>query len=421
MAVSGFGAIFGIESSRKQLKIQCSFCPNLRPTLFVDGTFMNRCATSHSFISQPCSCCLPRLHTLSSSISTMTTDEDPFSCFGIDSETDDDDVENDDRAAAHDEHMERGRRLQMAANVRHATTSLVHLPLFPSPDYEIFHDVNRGQGVRALRPYKCGDEIMREAAAIRVSCHYAAATKAEAEDKLEKNVTAVFDSLPQATQNSVMDMCCCEQHLNKDGAATLIGVYQTNSFQLGDEHSGLFLTVARMNHSCRPNTNHFWRPDLQKTLVFASRDIEIGDEICTTYGPSESMNTEKRRKYLNERFSFECMCEMCCEGNTTGGDDRMVELCLLHEKIAFHAAGDNPEEAILAVNKCLELLKEQGIGGGVFTKPILHYGYQVASTNLRDEVLAKSYLERELVAAKNSEGAGSDRANDIQRILEGMA
>ena len=38
------------------------------------------------------------------------------------------------------------------------------------------------------------------------------------------------------------------------------------------------------------------------------------------------MTTKNRREYLNERFSFECNCEMCREGNVNGGDERMMEI-----------------------------------------------------------------------------------------------
>lgn len=256
---------------------------------------------------------------------------------------------------------------------------------------------------------------------MRVPSRHAASNAAEAEEKFKRSVQSNFETLPSATQKSVMDLSCCDAYTDDYGAATLVGVYQTNSFRLGNEtDSGLFLTVSRINHSCRPNSNHFWRPDLQMTLVFASRDIDVGEEICTTYGPSESMSTVGRQKYLNDRFSFDCMCEMCREGNAMGGDDRMVELNSLYEDISFYAAGGKPEEAIRAVNRCLELLGEQGIGVGAFTKPILHYGYQISLTGLHNETMARSYLERELVAVKSSEGAGSDRAIDIQSILDDM-
>jgi hypothetical protein len=349
--------------------------------------------------------------------------DDPFACFGSsDSENDDEDArvqnENEDERVKHN--VLRGRRLQTAANARRANASLVHLPLF-SNDFEVYEDVNRGKGLRALRSYKCGDEIMREGAAMRVTNVYAASTEAQAKNMFEKAVHSVFDALPEATQACVMNLSCCNQHFTTDGDATLVGMYQTNSFQLGAESdSGLFLTAARMNHSCRPNANHFWRPDLQKTLVFATRDIYAGQEICNTYGPSECMKTQERRKHLNDRFSFECMCEMCCEGNTIGGDDRMAQIKSLHENVSLCAASGKAEEAIQCVDECLKLLKEQGIGSGVFTKPLLHYGYQIALTKLQDNVMARLYLEHELVAVTNSEGHGSDRAVDIERALEEM-
>lgn len=64
----------------------------------------------------------------------------------------------------------------------------------------------------------------------------------------------------------------------------------------GDVQDGaLFLSIACMNHSWCPNVNHICQWDLQKTLVFASRDVVaiVGDELLPTYGPpSQWLNTE---------------------------------------------------------------------------------------------------------------------------------
>jgi hypothetical protein len=38
------------------------------------------------------------------------------------------------------------------------------------------------------------------------------------------------------------------------------------------------------------------------TLVYACRDIHVGEELCTIYGPSEWMDTLSRRQFLYDRF-----------------------------------------------------------------------------------------------------------------------
>ena len=365
-------------------------------------------------------------------------EEDPFSCFGSDRDDKDEDAEDDETdVPAITASVDLARRLVRETNARrHDVTggAPTHLPLC-SLDFEVSEDLpaspspsgkaapSRGKGLRSLKRYACGEEIVREAAAMRVPNRQAASSLKEAEAMHARAVQNSFDSLHPETQRAVMDLSSCGSFLESDeGVLTPLGVYQTNSFKLGDEaYGGLFLTIARINHSCRPNSNHIWRPDLQKTVVFASRDIEIGDEICTTYGPSECLDTAGRRSFLQETFSFDCMCDMCVEGNSKGGDDRMIELNSLQEDISMLAASNKGEAAIQNIDRCLALMEEQDIGNGVFISPLLHYGYLVSCSGLQDDDLARSYLSRELMVISNCEGVGSPKAIKIQRLLTGMS
>jgi hypothetical protein len=353
----------------------------------------------------------------------MLHNEDPFACF----DSDGSDVDDDDHIAAVEENDSSSRtsvrRLVEAANARQKNAAIEHLPLLGgSSGFEVFDDPISGKGLRALRKYACGDEIIREGAAMRVRNQHAASSAEDAKVMYERAVQACFDALSPATQRAVMDLSSCEQSLDANGGiATPLSVIETNSFRLGEEiEGGLFLTVARINHSCRPNCNHIWRPDLQATVVFATKTIEIGEELCTTYGPSECLNTAGRRAHLRKGFSFDCMCQMCLEGNMKGGDDRMLELNSLQEDISLLARTGNPKEAMHSVEQCLKFLDQQGIGTGVFVKPILHYGYQISLTGLDDKELARSYLARELIAVNDSEGVGCYKSIDIQLMLDDM-
>jgi len=358
--------------------------------------------------------------------------DDPFSCFDSGESSDDDDQQDDTCGDINDSapnanivpDVERGRRLVEANNVRQISASTEHLPLHSS-DYEVFDDRarGRGMGVRALRSFCAGDEIMREGAAMRVPRRLHATNREEADTLFAGAVGDAFEALSPATQDAAMSLSSCKEEDNgvDNSTKTPRGIYETNCYALGDEtDAGLFLTVSRMNHSCRPNANHIWRPDLQKTVIFAARDIGVGDDICTSYGPSECLGTSGRRDYLRDRFAFECQCEMCMEGNDSGGDDRMIEFKSLNEDIAMYAATGQPEIAIRTLDRCLALLDEQGIGTWPVVKSILHYGYQISLTGLHDVVLARSYLARELLAVKSSEGVDCYKAVDIQNMLNDL-
>ena len=98
----------------------------------------------------------------------------------------------------------------------------------------------------------------------------------------------------------------------------------------------------------------------------------------------------------------------------------MMELSALHEDISLYAASNKSHAAIEAVDSCLALLQQQGIGTSAFCKPIFNLGYQISLTGLHDAVLARSYLVQQLQAVRNSEGDGSYNAIDTQQMLNDL-
>ena len=46
---------------------------------------------------------------------------------------------------------------------------------------------------------------------------------------------------------------------HRQARKTIWGIWQTNSIPLGSYRaSGIFRTVTKINHSCRPNAHHLW-------------------------------------------------------------------------------------------------------------------------------------------------------------------
>jgi hypothetical protein len=365
--------------------------------------------------------------------------EGAFSCFG----SSDDDSSDSRTSHSHNRNDEtrdelQGSNLRERNNHRRLVAEKMRhgLPM-RNPDFEVFQTTNnRGFGLRALRQYSVGDEIMREHAVMRVPNQQAAGSREEAQEKHGLAVHRAFALLSLETQAAVMTLSnnC---NLGATALEMQVGVYQTNSFLLGSgdscqydqDYGGLFLTVARINHSCRPNAQHFWRHDLQKTLISAVQDIEIGDEILTCYGPSDCQKTADRRLYLEERMLFSCHCKMCIEGNDLGGDDRMDELNRLQEdmrdKLALlgNVDGNMEKEAsavIDLVDRCIALLRLQGLeAASGAMKSVLRCGYQASSARntLNDEELARSYLERLLLVVGAGEGRGSPNYLEIEQMI----
>lgn len=84
---------------------------------------------------------------------------------------------------------------------------------------------------------------------------------------------------------------------------------------------GMFPLVARINHSCAPNAANVWDPlSGGNRVIWASRDIEAGEEVLVSYAPL-LRDTAARRERLRQ-YGFECACEVCGDG---GGDTNEEE------------------------------------------------------------------------------------------------
>jgi hypothetical protein len=290
--------------------------------------------------------------------------------------------------------------------------------------FELFDSTeeNGGKGLRATtNNIKAGDEISRESAVMRCPNGHAAGSEEEAQEMHQRCITDRFARLTAKNQRAVMDLSSWDKYNNPvNGEITSYGIYQTNSLRLTGKDSsdgGVFLAMCRSNHSCRPNVHYFWREDLQKLLIIALEDIALGDELYGMYGPSGIMDTAGRREHLSREFGFICMCSMCNAEDKDRGDTRMREANRLCEQVRSLVSRGEHKEAIKNIDRCLVLLTEQRIGEGVGARQLLSMGYQVSKMGLKDERLARHYLERELKVAEKCEGVGSPSALAIQKLL----
>ena len=81
-----------------------------------------------------------------------------------------------------------------------------------------------------------------------------------------------------------------------------------NSFE-GFEYGPLYLPhIAKLNHSCIPNTYFEFNKDYGYMILYAKRDIKKGEEITDSYLLNK--NIDNHRQYLMEhyQFNYECSC-----------------------------------------------------------------------------------------------------------------
>lgn len=73
---------------------------------------------------------------------------------------------------------------------------------------------------------------------------------------------------------------------------------------------GFYPTIAKINHSCEPNTEWQFVDGTPRIDLVALRDIQEGGELTISY-IDQDLPIEERQAILRERYGFECRCSKC--------------------------------------------------------------------------------------------------------------
>jgi hypothetical protein len=165
--------------------------------------------------------------------------------------------------------------------------------------YEIQSIEGKGKGLVALTDIERGKRILCEPPLLTTA--YISSVS-----QLESTIGSKLKCLSEAQQQEFLSL-----YNNFPGKKPFSGIVKTNALPLGSGSTigGIFPTISRINHSCRPNTQHTWNRSTERETIHAIRDIKKGEEITISYslgGPSQS-----RRQHLKENFGFDCTCDLC--------------------------------------------------------------------------------------------------------------
>ncbi|KAI8612285.1 hypothetical protein BC830DRAFT_1137496 [Chytriomyces sp. MP71] len=79
---------------------------------------------------------------------------------------------------------------------------------------------------------------------------------------------------------------------------------------------GLFMQASLFNHACRPTCVLSFPSAGAGIAVRAARDVQAGEAVTVSYGPTESrMNRLERRRVTASKWFFECACADCVHGS----------------------------------------------------------------------------------------------------------
>ncbi|KAH9871121.1 hypothetical protein J1614_006695 [Plenodomus biglobosus] len=195
----------------------------------------------------------------------------------------------------------------------------------PPEVFTITHSYKKGLGVFATHDLEVGDIVMRETPTIRIEPPQVRKGHPYPMSAISQRVQEQFQSLPSESQAEIMSLTFHATTMEKETQDRLGLIFRTNAYNTGTD-IGLFPKIARINHSCRPNTSYYWSEKLNKRIVFASRKIKKGEEFSVSYIPLLLTRDERQRRL--KQYGFKCGCDVCSQDQAgiQVSDARRVEL-----------------------------------------------------------------------------------------------
>ncbi|EUC36493.1 hypothetical protein COCCADRAFT_88174 [Bipolaris zeicola 26-R-13] len=225
----------------------------------------------------------------------------------------------------------------------HAPNHLLRHICSGPPDVYVVEPINgKGLGVFAIRDLDIGDIIMRESPVIRISRSKLTKGGGNPMAAVAKLVHDEFKTLSTSAQEQVLALSYYANGTVNTQLETVGTIFRTNAYNTGDKFS-LFPRIARINHSCRPNTSYYWSEKLNKHIVFASRKIKAGEEFSVSY-ISLLLAQEDRQKLLDQ-YGFKCQCEACAQKRAASeaSDNRRVTIKNAFDKFDSQLFQDPPK------------------------------------------------------------------------------
>jgi hypothetical protein len=134
------------------------------------------------------------------------------------------------------------------------------------------------------------------------------------------SIEAEFKQLSSQQKEEFLNLH--EYHFpSEENPNKLMTIFRSNAYNTGDDHVGMFPKIARINHSCRPNSGNWWSEKTDRRVIYASRDIEKGEEITVSYIPL--LKTTKDRQARLQQYGFTCDCPAC---QSVESDKRRVRI-----------------------------------------------------------------------------------------------
>lgn len=186
--------------------------------------------------------------------------------------------------------------------------------------FRVSHAGAKGYGVFATRPIARGTRIIADRILLSIdnkdTSVLEAASRLSSDDRhrllslsMNNAKSKSLSYLAAAAWGSLPSLTSINQ------GRDLLNIFYNNNFSISGTSGkrAVFLTVARLNHSCVPNAQGNLNTALpgSQFTIHALRSIAVGEEITISYLHDELAIRAARQKRLKDGYGFECACEIC--------------------------------------------------------------------------------------------------------------
>lgn len=186
--------------------------------------------------------------------------------------------------------------------------------------FRVSHAGAKGFGVFATRPIARGTRIIADRILLSIDNRETSVLRAAARLNSKDLKGLLSLSTNNAKQKSLSYLATAVWgSFPSLGSVTqrrdLLNIFYNNNFAVSGPSGkrAVFLTVARLNHSCIPNSQGNLNTALpgSQFTIHALREIAEGEEITISYLHDELGIRSVRQTVLKDGYGFECACEIC--------------------------------------------------------------------------------------------------------------
>lgn len=297
----------------------------------------------------------------------------------------------------------------------------VRYPNEDTQDYPWTLQYIEGQGYAAFasRDIQPGEIICIEMPVIWITGHHPFSSK-----QMEEIVKKVQDLKPE-DQRGYYDMA---NVFSAEEYPVEVGIFMTNCFDMTDsiygECSGMYLALARLNHSCSPNVQQTHIPETTEEYVISVKLIQKGEELNDCYIDLRQKK-EKRQQELAKYYRFQCTCKACgleeTEPKTFRAEELYREKCSQLTDDTIELINQKKHKEALKLNKeiCKEL-EENHLEWALRYLAEIYLNMYYIYLHLKDSKNAKKSLKKCLKLNEFTQGKKSPDVQKVKKMLKDL-